>query len=203
MFCKKGRPALPKLKIGGTTVMSIDPKRIAIDYYFGDLQYWKLPAVAMSALEEGYDGPALRRLAGLAAQSAKDLRAEDVEAGEIDSAFREMGVAAPITEREAQMTLARECAANAIDGKESVFDAATRVRIHLCRLSEPPELLRRIVQLSKDARRAPRVEWTRIELELKDAFSEYLLRSEAVQRLSALGGSDPQAEGAPRRREEE
>jgi hypothetical protein len=183
--------------------MSIDPKRIAIEYYFGDLQYWKLPAIAANALVEGYDRPALRRLAGLAALTTRDVRAEEVEACDIDSAFREMGVDAPITEREAQTALAKECAARAIEGRESVFDAATHVRIHLCHMSEPPELLRRIVQLSQESRNAPQSGWSRIETDLKDAFADFLIRIEAASPLAALGGSDPTAEAAPRRRPEQ
>ncbi|UWZ83809.1 hypothetical protein [Occallatibacter riparius] len=82
--------------------MSIDPKKLAVEYYFGDLQYWKLPAIAADALEEGYDGPALRSLGGLASLSTGEIRAEDVQPGEIDSAFREMGVDAPISKQRAE-----------------------------------------------------------------------------------------------------
>jgi hypothetical protein len=167
--------------------MSIDPRRIAVEYYFGDLQYWKLPGIAANALEEGYDGPALRKLAGLATLSIKDIRAEDVDPSDIDSAFREMGVAAPISEREAQLTLARECAVNALEGKQSPFDAATHLRIHICHLSEPPEQLSRIVELSNAAWHAPRDEWSRIEADLLHAFSDFLARSETARRLAALG----------------
>src|SRR5689334_21380076 len=39
--------------------------RLAVLYYFGELSYWKLPKIAQDALEQGYDGPSLRRLAGL------------------------------------------------------------------------------------------------------------------------------------------
>jgi hypothetical protein len=39
----------------------MDPYRIAVLYYFGELQYWKLPGIAADALEKGHDGPALRR----------------------------------------------------------------------------------------------------------------------------------------------
>jgi len=180
--------------------MRLNPKKIAIDYYFGDLSPWKLPGIAATALEEGYDGTALRRLASLAVKDSKSLRAEDFEAKEIDSAFREMGVDAPVSEHVAQMTLAKECAANAMNGRSSVFDAATHVRVHLCHLSEPPEPLRRIARLSESAGYAPRTEWTRIETDLKDAFSDFLARCEATQRLASFGGSDPDAEAAQRRK---
>ena len=45
--------------------MRIDPKRLAVEYYFGNLLYWNLPRIAACALEQGYDGPALRHLAGM------------------------------------------------------------------------------------------------------------------------------------------
>ena len=63
--------------------MRLDPKQIAVEYYFDDLQYWKLPQIAADALEEGYDGPALRRLAGMANRGGSDLRADDVSEIEI------------------------------------------------------------------------------------------------------------------------
>jgi len=154
--------------------MPIDCEQLAIQYYFGDLQYWKLPRIAADALEEGYDGPALRRLAGLAIQGSSVIRAEDIGAHDVDSAFCEMGVNAAITKDQARLIMATESAQKALYGPSNVFDEASHVRIHLCELSEPPEPLRRIVDLSKEARNAPRSEWGRIEEELKDAFSNFL-----------------------------
>ena len=154
--------------------MRVDPKRIAIEYYFGDLQYWKIPGIAAKALEDGFDGPALRKLAGLANLTRKEIRAEDVRSTEIDSAFCEMGVDAPITEQEAQLTLATESANRALRGSSNVFDEATYIRIHLCHLSEPPEYLRQIVNLSKEAKNAPRLQWSHIEGDLENAFADLL-----------------------------
>jgi hypothetical protein len=154
--------------------MRIDPKKLAVDYYFGDLQYWKLPRLAADALEEGYDGPALRKLAWLANLSSHDIRAENIGASEIDAAFREMGVNAPVAKDAARLALAIESANRVLNGQSNVFDEATHVRIHLCELSEPPESLRRIVSLSKEAKNAPRSEWSRIEADLNHAFSDFL-----------------------------
>ena len=150
--------------------MRIDPKNLAVDYYFGDLQYWKFPRIAADALEEGYDGPALRRLAGLANPVSGDIQ-ED----EIDAAFREMGVDAPITEDNARLALAIKSAHKALNGDSNVFDEATYVRIHLCQLSDSPDALKRIVNLSKEARNTPRSQWSRIEADLVDAFEEFLM----------------------------
>jgi hypothetical protein len=150
----------------------VDPNRIAVEYYFGDLQYWKLPRLAADALEDGHDGPALRRLAGLANRMGSNIKEEDVPALEIDSAFREMGVDAPLAKDKARLTLAVESAQRALDGQSNVFDEATHIRIHLCGLSDPPQSLSRIVNLSKEARNAPRPQWNRIEAELQTAFTD-------------------------------
>ncbi len=151
--------------------MQLDPNRIAVEYYFGDLQYWKMPGIAADGLEQGFDGPTLRKLAGLTNPVASDISSSD-----IDSAFREMGVDAPISEADAQLALAHESARSAIDGQWNVFDAATHIRIHLCHLSEPPEALRKIVNLSKNAQSAPRAEWAQIDAALKEAFAEFLAK---------------------------
>jgi hypothetical protein len=155
--------------------MPLDREQLAVLYYFGDLQYWKLPRIAVDALEEGYDGPALRTLAGLASLSSADIRAEDIRADEINSAFCEMGVNAPITKDQARLALATESAQKALNGQSNVFDEATHVRIHLCELSDPPESLRRIVSLSNEAKNAPHSHWGRIEVDLKSAFADFLM----------------------------
>src|ERR1700722_5351560 len=118
----------------------MDPHRIAIDYYFGDLQYWKLPAIAVDALEHGFDGPALRRLAGVSNPTVADFEFEFV-----DAAFREMGVDAPISRDKASLFLAVESATRALNGESNVFDEATYIRIHICHLDKPPECLEQIV----------------------------------------------------------
>ena len=80
-----------------------DPASLAIHYYFGDLGYESWPKIAADALERGFDGKSLRNLAGL-----QNPVQADIAAPEIDAAFRELGVAAPIPRSEAQL-LAIEC----------------------------------------------------------------------------------------------
>jgi len=148
---------------------AFDPHRVAVLYYFGDLTYWHLPQIAADALERGHDGHALRRLAGLTKPVQSDIRQH-----EVDAAFREMGVAAPISKEEARLILAAESATKAIRGDSNVFDEATHIRIHLCELKDPPQPLRRIVNVSNEARNAQRSEWGKLEQELTDAMSEFL-----------------------------
>jgi hypothetical protein len=146
----------------------IDPHKLAVLYYFGHLQYWKLPQIAADALEQGYDGDALRRLAGLINPVASDIRIAD-----INSAFTEMGVAAPLTRDYARLVLARESATQALHGDLNVFDAATHIRIHLCEFDDPPRELHRIVSLSEQARRGT-TGWKELEAEIKDAMRDFL-----------------------------
>ncbi|MGA8742055.1 MAG: hypothetical protein WB561_12805 [Terracidiphilus sp.] len=153
----------------------MDPKRLAIDYYFGDLQYWKLPRTAADALEEGFDGPALRYLAGIANPLASEMNWKL-----IDSAFREMGVDAPISKDRARLSLAAELAENALKGTWNVFDAATHLRIHLCEFKKPPDELLQIFELAREAQHAPRSQWKRLEQELTSAFQEFLERWRAT-----------------------
>jgi hypothetical protein len=57
--------------------------KLAVLYYFGDLSYSKLPDIAVEALMAGFDGVALRKLAGLT-----NLVRSDLIPADIDSAFR-------------------------------------------------------------------------------------------------------------------
>jgi hypothetical protein len=146
-----------------------NPSRLATLYYFGDLQYWKIPGLATDALINGYDGATLRKLAGL-----KDIVESDLPSGTIDSAFREMGVAAPIPKAEAALTLATEAVRRVIDGDGNVFDVATHIQIHLCGLESSMPQLRRIAELSVEAEHAPRYRWNALEEDLRAAMSSFL-----------------------------
>jgi len=146
-----------------------NPARLAALYYFGDLQYWKLPGIAANALVNGYDGVALRKLAGL-----NDVVQSDLPLRDIDSAFQEMGVAAPIPKSEAALILATEAVKGAIDGDENVCDVATHIRIHLCGFENSMPELSRIFALSVEATHAPRYRWNALEEGLRAAISSFL-----------------------------
>jgi hypothetical protein len=151
-----------------------NPSKLATLYYFGDLQYWKLPELAVDALANGYDGVALRKLAGLTGR--KDIDESDLPSGAIDSAFQELGVAAPIPKAEAALILATEAVEGAIDGDGNVFDAATHIRIHLRGFENSMPELSQIVELSVEATHAPRYRWNALEEDLRTAMSSFLSR---------------------------
>ena len=153
----------------------LNPDNLAVLYYFGDLQYWKLPGIAVKALELGYDGIGLRRLAELRNPiSSHDLRFEDVRPEDVDCAFREMGVSAPIAKDTARLILATESVKRAINGESNIFDEAAHIRIHLCELKDPAPELHRIITLSQQARHAPELKWDELGRELESAMSDFL-----------------------------
>lgn len=152
-----------------TNKARFDANAFAVQYYFGDLQYWKLPQICVEALEHGFDGRALRRLAGMMNPVASDIRQE-----EINAAFREMGVTAPISKDEARLALAVEAARRGVSGESNVFNEATHIRIHICQLHEAPPELQPIVALSEESEHAPRWKWQQLELRLHDAMHEFL-----------------------------
>jgi len=149
--------------------VKFDPNKLAVLYYFGDLSYSELPAISADALEHGFDGRALRRLAGLVNPVAREICLE-----EIDSAFREMGIAAPIPKDEARLALATESAKRAISGESNVFDEATHIRIHICEWHNAPPELQPIVALSEESEHATRSKWKQLEHDLRDAMSDFL-----------------------------
>jgi len=149
--------------------VKFDPQAIAIRYYFGDLNYWQLPAICVEALERGFDGKALRIIAGLVNPTARDIRQE-----EINSAFSDMGVNAPIPKEEARLALATEAARRALSGESNVFHEATHIRLHICELHQPPPELQAIVALSKESEHAARWKWAHLEGQLHAALSDFL-----------------------------
>jgi hypothetical protein len=149
--------------------VKFDPNKFAVLYYFGDLSYWQLPAISADALEHGFDGRYLRRLAGLVNPVASDIRPE-----EIDSAFREMGVDAPVPKDKARLALATEAAQRAMSGESNVFNEATHIRIHICEWHQAPPELQPIVALSEQSEHAPRWKWDQLEKRLRDEISKFL-----------------------------
>lgn len=149
--------------------VSFDPQAIAVRYYFGDLSYWQLPAICVEALERGFDGRALRIIAGLMNPVARDMRQE-----EIDSAFRDMGVKAPIPKEEARLALAVETARRALSGESNVFDMAMHIWVHICEVRQVPPELQAIVALSAESEHAPRWKWEHLEQQLHAAIADFL-----------------------------
>jgi len=117
-----------------------------VRWYFGELHHEDLPSICIEAIEHGYDGPMLRRIAGLVKPTSRDVT--DVQ---IERTFHEMGVAAPVSERDCQLFLATETAQAAVAGLQNPFDAATHIRIGICNFKPEPAEFAEIVRLSYQA----------------------------------------------------
>lgn len=117
-----------------------------------------LPSICIEALEHDHDGPTLRRLAGFVKPTPRDITEMQIE-----RAFKEMGVAAPISERDCQLFLATEAAQAAVAGTQNPFDAATHIQIGICKFRTEPAELGEIVRLSEESEHAPRWDWGRLE----------------------------------------
>jgi len=164
---------------------AFDPERAAVRWYFRESAHEALPEICIEALEHGYDGPILRRLAGLVKPTSRDI-AET----QIDGAFREMGVRAPVSERDCQLYLALETAQAAVAGIVNPFNAATHVRIYICRLKQEPTELSELVRLSEESEHAPRWKWGRLEKKIRLAL-ENLARGDLQPRLTIPGLREP------------
>ena len=88
-------------------VTGFDPQAMAVQYYFGDLNYWQLPDICVQALEHGFDGRALRIIAGLVTTPGRLLTQTDIRSDEIDSAFRNGGECSHSQRRSAVCTCYR------------------------------------------------------------------------------------------------
>jgi hypothetical protein len=87
-----------------------------------------------------------------------------------------MGVAAPLSKEDATLVLATEAVKDVMAGEGNVIDVATHIRIHLCGSENSIPELRRIVELSVQARHAPRYKWNALEDDLRVAMSSFLNR---------------------------
>ncbi|HEX3104970.1 MAG TPA: hypothetical protein VHQ22_11000 [Terriglobales bacterium] len=152
---------------------NFDPHAMAVEYYFGDLSYWQLPDICIQALEHDFDGRALRVIAGLV-DRGRLLTETDIRPDEIDSAFREMGVNAPIPKDEARLVLATKAVRRALSGESNMFNEATHIRIHLCHWDEAPLELQPIVALSAESEQAGRWKWNPLEERLREAMLNFL-----------------------------
>jgi hypothetical protein len=166
------------------TPIMFDPVGYGVRWYFRELSHEDLPAICIEALEHGYDGPTLRRLAGLLKPTSRDVT--DVQ---IERAFREMGVAAPVSEMDCKLFLATETAQAAVLGLQNPFDAATHIRIGICNFKPEPAELAEIVRLSKESERAPRWwDWGRLEKRIRREI-ETLAKGELKPTLTFPSGA--------------
>lgn len=90
--------------------MTFDPKLLAARWYAHRLFPEEVPQAAADALEAGFDGPALRRLAGLIRPTLVDIQPW------IGNALEEMGQVEPLSQEEGLIAIAEPVARHILDG---------------------------------------------------------------------------------------
>ena len=89
-------------------------------WQIGKFPVERLPDVAIQALEKGFDGPALRELAGLQKLTERDL------GNLFELALKEVG-RLPMSKREAGLIVAKNIAQEIINGNIEPYEGARRI----------------------------------------------------------------------------
>ena len=100
--------------------MALDIEQLAARWVLGHVPGEDLPAAATQALVNGYDGPALREIAGTANPLLRDV------ADLFERALDELGARRP-SRKEAALILARGYAARIVDGSLSPYAGAKAI----------------------------------------------------------------------------
>src|ERR1700761_6715838 len=99
----------------------MDLERVAAEWYLGLYPPEKMPALAVWALEQGFDGKALRELAGLATATRK------YEQGLIEKALHELGTEPPPDAMTAGLKLTIPICEEIVSGTTNPYDGASHI----------------------------------------------------------------------------
>jgi hypothetical protein len=113
--------------------MPFDPTQFAAAYVLGELHSENAPAAAADALEAGYDGPLLRRLAGLERPSGWEI--DQI----LPRVLFELNAKQPSTEQ-AALVLAKARARRILDSRENPLDSTSYFHHLLVKSDYAPEL---------------------------------------------------------------
>ncbi len=111
------------------------PRLLAAKWTRHDLYGEDMPSIAVEMLDEGYDTPSLRRLAG----ETNIHCSADAEVL-VAKMFRELGVSYPISDSEAMVIVTRQIARQVIAGEFNAWDAARELRILWGRRPDPVDV---------------------------------------------------------------
>ncbi len=87
-----------------------------------DIYAEHMPAIAADLLEDGYDSPSLRRLAG-----EIDITHRSDVAPLVEKVFHELNVPFPMNEKQAKLILTRQLAREVFAGKRNIFVASSHL----------------------------------------------------------------------------
>jgi hypothetical protein len=121
---------------------TFNPDLFVAKWYCSKVGPEAMPQFAADALEAGYDGPALRRLAGL-------LKPTTVEVGDLfQRALREIGTVTILSKEQAVYSLSRSTASDIVDGRLDPIEGAGILARYAMMLDYPPHLAE-FLQLSE------------------------------------------------------
>jgi hypothetical protein len=112
----------------------MDLDAVVAEWYLGLYPPEKMPLLAVWALEQGFDGKALRELAGLTTATCSNQR------GLIESALRELGKEPPDLPNAGRILSSRTCE-QIISGTASPYDGASRIWAIYHRCGMPKSLI--------------------------------------------------------------
>ena len=114
--------------------MTFDPKIFAALWYARQLFPESVPEFASSALEAGFDGPALRRLAGLIRPTSVDVDPL------LETALTEIGCTKPLSSEQALIELGRQVARQIVEGTVAPFEGCRILAAYAMSAGYPPGL---------------------------------------------------------------
>ncbi|HEY6969785.1 MAG TPA: hypothetical protein VJA94_11315 [Candidatus Angelobacter sp.] len=114
--------------------MSFNAKAFAARWYASLLFPEDVPEFAADALEAGFDGPALRRLAGLIRPTSVDIYPW------IDAALKEIGQVEPLSTEAALIEVGRDVARRIVNGSLAPSDGCRILAGYAMRAGYPAEL---------------------------------------------------------------
>jgi hypothetical protein len=112
----------------------MDLNSVTAEWYLGPYPPEKMPMLAVWALEHGFDGPALRELAGCTTATYSD------EVSLIERALRELGKE-PLDLSNAGQLLATLLCQQIVSGKTSPYEGASRIWSIYNRRGSPKSLI--------------------------------------------------------------
>jgi len=123
--------------------VTFDPNLFVARWYCGYVLPEDLPSFAADALEAGFDGYALRQLAGLVRPTSRDVGDLFVRS------LGDMGLEKPGSIQEAILTIAKSVSKSIVDGTVDPFEGARRLS-HLAQTAGYPESLAQFFFLTEE-----------------------------------------------------
>ncbi len=146
---------------------ALEPALIQAKWQFGLITPEMMPQIACEALEQGFDGKILRRLAGLNSPARRDIE------GLLPAAFAEMGLTCITSKQETGMFLAKHIAAQICSGKIDPYAGAKQIWRYISYAIDDSKELLIFVGLASEYEDHPHLN-AKIRKDIVDAASKFI-----------------------------